>query len=195
LAQIAAQNASAATVPVGSADGASAAVPARNVNPYVLHVDDNPSHNRRERYYYMVESFNSSPFTSQSLAVSWTHQGPKYFDIPLKLAGDWVVGHVSERDNGVVGHASQRDNGQIRLAWEQPAIPATLGSVAYYYCVFRKLPGDKRFRYVTNVPSTELEYTDNRLESGETAEYYILLRFEDGRESQQSNTVQVTRNK
>jgi hypothetical protein len=145
-------------------------------NPYVLHVDDNPSHNRQERYYYMVESFNSSPFTSQSLAVSWLHQGPKYFDIPLKLFGDWM-----------------KNEKHARLTWEVGTMPATLKDQPYYYCVFRKTSNDKRFRYVTNVPSTEMEFDDASLAPGEKAEYYIMIRFEDGRESQQSNTVTMAR--
>jgi len=142
--------------------------------PYVLHVDDNPMHNRRERYYYMVESFNSSPFTSQSLAVSWTHQGPKYFDIPIKLFGDWM-----------------KNEKHVRLTWEIGALPEVLKDQPYYYCVFRKTSKDKRFRYVINTPSTEMEFDDASLALDEKAEYYIMIRFEDGRESQQSNTVTI----
>lgn len=144
------------------------------VGNWVLKVNDNPSHNRKERYYYMVESFNSSPFTSQSLVVSWQHTGPKYYDIPLKLFGGWV-----EHD------------GVVRLTWETGAIPENLKGQPYYYCLFRKLPSDKSFRYVTNIPSSEQEFADQRVERGEQAEYYLLIRFEGGQESQQSNAVTV----
>ena len=147
------------------------------VKNWKLHVDDNPSHNRRERYYYMVESFNSSVFTSQSLAVSWLHQGPRHFDIPIKLNGDYV-----------------KHDGLVRLVWDHPQVPAALKEVPFYYCVFRKTDADKRFRYVTNVASANCEFVDASLSPGQQAQYYVLLRFEDGREGQPSNTITVARN-
>lgn len=137
-------------------------------------IDDNPAYDSQQRYYYMVESFNSSPYSSQSLAVSWLHKGPKYFDIPITLHGAWV-----------------QPPGFARLTWEVGELPAVLKDVPYYFCVFRKGPNDKRFRYQYNV--LETEYVDQRLKEGETAEYYVILRFEDGRESQSSNTVVVSR--
>lgn len=143
---------------------------------WTVDVYDNPRHNRQERYYYMVESFNSSPFTTQSLAVSWLHQGPKYFDIPIKLHGAWV-----------------QPPGITRLIWEVGDIPQALKDEPYYFCIFRKLTDDKSFKYVTNVASNENEYTERRINEGEEGEYYVIMHFRDGRESHPSNTVEVKR--
>ena len=143
---------------------------------YTIVVDDNPPYEREQRYYYMVESVNSSPYTAQSLAVSWLHRGSHVVDIPLTLQGAWV-----------------QHEGLVRLTWSHADVPEKLRGVPFYYCVFRKGPGDKRFRYQYNV--TETEYTDRQLRAGATAEYYVVLRFEDGRESRESNVVSVSREK
>ncbi len=143
------------------------------VGKWTVDVYDNPRHNRQERYYYMVESFNSSPFTSQSLAVSWLHQGPKYFDIPIKLYG------------------AHNSGGLVRLTWDLGELPEALRNTPYYYCVFRRLTGQKSFSYVMNVEADKSLYEEKRLNKDEEAEYYVLLHFSDGRESHPSNVVTV----
>ena len=107
--------------------------------------------------------------------MSWLHQGPRVLDIPIRLSGAWV-----EHD------------GVARLAWDVE-MPATLASQDYYYCIFRKAKADKRFRYQMNVAKDELEYADRQLKKGEEAEYRVSIRFKDGRESQDSNTVLIKR--
>ena len=42
-----------------------------------------------------------------------------------------------------------------------------------------------------NVPKDEVEYTERNLRKGEKAEYYVSIRFKDGRETQPSNTVTI----
>ena len=144
------------------------------IRSYVVAADDNPPYHPDKRYYYMVESHNSSPYVSQSLAVSWLHQGPHFLDIPIRLLGDYI--------------ASEQ---QVRLAWETG--PVSVRDVAYYFCVFRKRAGEKRFRYMYNVRSDTPEFTDPSLRSGEQAQYYVSIRFADGRESRESNIVTVTK--
>ena len=148
----------------------------RQADSYAITVDDNPPYNQTERYYYMVESFNSTEFTSQSMAVSWLHQGPRVLDIPIRLSGAWV-----EHD------------GVVRLTWEAD-MPASLREQDYYICVFRKDQTEKSFRYMLNVSKDEVEHTDRSLERGQQADYYVLIHFRDGRESQQSNVVTIGRN-
>ena len=143
---------------------------------WAVDVRDNPRHNRQERYYYRVESFNASPYTTQSLAVSWLHQGPKYFDIPLTLSGDYIG-----------------SEGKVRLVWDVGRLPAALQEQPYYFCIFRRTAGKKSFEYLGNVPQDVHEFTERRLLKGETAEYYVMIRFSDGRESQASNTIAVQR--
>ncbi|MCR5679585.1 MAG: fibronectin type III domain-containing protein [Prevotella sp.] len=101
---------------------------------YAITVDDNPSYHQTDRYYYMVVSHNSTTMTTQSLAVSWLHQGPRVLDIPIRLNGAWV-----EHD------------GVVRLIWEtDAAVMNRFHDADYYYCVFRKGQSDTSFRYMYN---------------------------------------------
>ena len=142
---------------------------------YAVVVNDNPPYDQEKRYYYMVKSYNSTPYTSSSLAVSWLHQGPHFLDIPISLTGAWVA-----------------HEGLVRLTWDAK-VDASLAGLDYYYCVFRKSPGDKRFRYVLNVDKNTFDYSDRKLQEGQEAQYYISIRFKDGRESRESNVVKVKR--
>ena len=147
---------------------------------FAVTVDDNPPYHQTERYYYMVESFNSSPYTSRSMAVSWLHTGSRTLDIPVRLLGDWI-----ERE------------GLVRLVWEVPSTYAALLTSAgdYYFCIHRKTDSEKRFRYVTNVAADATEFTDRSLKAGQKADYYVTVRFNDGRVGQPSNTITVERKK
>ena len=148
----------------------------RQADSYAVTVDDNPPYNQNDRYYYKVESFNSTEYTSQSLAVSWLHQGPRVLNIPIRLNGDWID-----------------HEGAVRLVWETE-MPASLKGQDYYYCVFRKLSTDSSFRYMLNVEKSEQEFVDKAVDKGQQADYYVLIHFRDGRESQQSNVVTIGRN-
>ena len=140
---------------------------------YTIVIDDNPPYDRERRYYYYVESFNSSPFTSKSLAVSWLHAGPKVWKAKIELAGDY-----DERTN------------ETKLAWTTGKLPF---DAPYYYCIHRRGPGEDKFRFVVSVPSDKLEYADKQLGKGEQAEYFVMIQWRDGRQSTQSNTVSIRR--
>ncbi len=140
---------------------------------YRITIDDNPPYDRERRYYYYVESFNSSPFTSKSLAVSWLHAGPKVVKAGIELAGDY-----DERSQ------------LTKLAWTTGRLPI---DAPYYYCVYRKGPGEDKFKFMISVASDKAEYADNLLEKGETAQYYVMIQWRDGRQSALSNTVTVSR--
>lgn len=140
---------------------------------YRITIDDNPPYDRENRYYYYVESFNSSPFTSKSLAVSWLHAGPKVVKAGIELAGDY-----DERSQ------------LTKLAWTTGRLPI---DAPYYYCVYRKGPGEDKFKFMISVASDKAEYADNLLEKGETAQYYVMIQWRDGRQSALSNTVTVSR--
>lgn len=140
---------------------------------YRIIIDDNPSFDREQRYYYYIESHNSSPYTANSLAVSWLHSGPKVWQTDIKLIGDYF---------------KQQD--QTRLVWETGKLPI---EGDYYYCIYRKGQGDDRFQFMVSVPKTDLSYTDQLLRKGEQAEYYVMIQWRDGRQSTPSNTITVTR--
>ncbi len=139
---------------------------------YRIIIDDNPSFDREQRYYYFIESFNSSPYSSKSLAISWLHQGPKVLTVGIELAGDYI------------------DKEKLtRLVWNAGKLPF---DAPYYYCIYRKGPGDEKFRFMVSQPSDQTEYTDQLLRKGEEAEYYVMIQWRDGRQSTASNVVKVT---
>ena len=140
---------------------------------YRIIIDDNPAFDREQRYYYSVESHNSSPFTARSLAVSWLHRGPKVWKVDIKLVGDYF-----------------KQKGHTRLVWDTGKLPL---EGDYYYCIYRKGPGEDTFHFVVSVPNSTLEYTDRILQKGESADYYVMIQWRDGRQSTPSNTITVRR--
>jgi hypothetical protein len=145
------------------------------VGNYTITVDDNPPYDRQQRYFYYMESFNSSPYTSSSLAVSWLHKGPKVYQVKIDLAGDYM-----------------KNDDQVKLAWSIEKLPF---EAPYYYCVYRKRAGEKGFVYQMSVQPEEQTYVDAQLEEGEEAEYYIMIQWQDGRQSTTSQTVKVKKTK
>ena len=142
---------------------------------YRIRIDDQPEPSRQHRYEYVVESWNTSklssdptPAYSALISESWVLQAT------LKLAGDYFV----------------KDD-RTRLAWSiEGKLPTNTNC---YLCVFRKGAGDNDFQYMLSLPITDVEYSDQLLESGEEAEYYMIIQTEDGRSSKPSNTVKVKR--
>ena len=146
------------------------------IKNWAIEVDDNPSFEQEKRIYYRVESHNSTPHVTTSMAVSWMHRGPRYFDIALTLFG-----------------AYNETEKEVRLAWETGKLPKEVADVDYYYCVFRRAQGSDHWEYMTDAAQDAHDYTDSTLDKGEEAEYYISIRFKDGRESKPSNIVTVRR--
>ena len=142
---------------------------------YTIVVDDNPPYDRRQRYFYYMESFNSSPFTSNSLAVSWLHRGPKVYEVKIDLAGDYM-----------------KSSDQVKLAWNIGKLPF---DAPYYYCVYRKREKENSFVYQMSVQPEDMTYLDGQLKDGEEAEYYLMIQWEDGRQSTPSNTIKVKKSK
>ena len=140
---------------------------------YRIVVDDMPPYDREQRYYYHLESFNASPFTSKSLAVSWLHAGPKIWPVDIELAGDYI-----------------NNEKETRLVWNVGKLPF---DAPYYFCIYRKTAADSKFSFVISQPAEKTEYTDRLLRKGEKAEYYVMIQWRDGRQSTTSNTVTISR--
>jgi len=140
---------------------------------YRIIIDDNPSFDRERRYYYYVESYNASPYTSKSLAVSFLHKGPKVWNVGIELAGDYM-----EKDK------------QTRLVWVPSQLPF---DAPYYWCIYRKAPGEDKFQFLISQPAEDTEYADELLHEGQQAEYYVMIQWRDGRQSTPSNVVKVKR--
>ncbi|MGN0232315.1 MAG: hypothetical protein ACI4A8_08930 [Muribaculaceae bacterium] len=142
-------------------------------NNHMMTIHDTPGGRRGDRFEYAVETVSFwgatsglTPIYSAKLNIGVA------VEMPIKLFGAY-----NEADR------------QTRLAWEITNVPI---DVPYYICLYRKSHGSQRFKYITNIPSDKKFYIDHSVQPGETAEYYIMLRFDDGRESPRSETVTVT---
>lgn len=138
----------------------------------IIELLDHPKENSYEEYAYAVESFNYSDVSSGlSLQFVTRFTGDPVFSLPIKLLGDYDA-----------------RNKMTKLAWELDRAPE--GS-DWYFCIWRKGPKDDRFKFLISADPDENSFTDYLLSEGETAEYYIQIQMEDGRESEQSNIVTI----
>ncbi len=139
----------------------------------VLHIDDTPPYDRKNKYYYAIESFNNSAISSDlSLAYMNYYEGPLVIDIKMTLEGTY-----------------DRDSHQTRIAWDLGEVP---DYGPWYICIFRKPQGETNFQFHTSVAAEDRSYSDVLLQKGESAQYYILVQYEDGRRSKNSNVVTIT---
>ncbi len=139
---------------------------------YVIQMDDAPGGQIGQRFEYAVETVSLWDISSGLTPA-----------LSAKLKTDVVV------DGGVklLGRydASSKN---VRLAWEVSGMPE---GVPYYFCLYRKAPGDKSYKYITDVPQEKHYYVDPSLMPGQTAEYYISVRFEDRRQGPKSNAIAI----
>ncbi len=142
-------------------------------NGYFMMVDDAPEGPVNQRYEYAVETFSFWNISSGLTPVfSAKLNYDRVVNVPLKLLGDY----------------SQRDK-SVKLVWE---MQNTSTDAPFYFCLYRKRSGEKSFRYLTDIPREKRYYVDPSLAPGETAEYYVSIRFNDGRQSLKSNTMSIT---
>ena len=137
---------------------------------------DSPAPNMRTRYVYAVETYNLTGVTSGlSLPQTFLFTGPRIVDIKLKLEGVY-----------------EKKTREARLAWETGKVP---DYGPWYYCVYRKGPDDRDFKFMLATKSDEPLYNDFNTRPGETAQYYVTVQYDDGRRSKPSNTVTITAEK
>ena len=140
----------------------------------LLVVTDRPQYNRRNMYEYAMKSVTHSGISSPlSLIYSASFKGKKVFEWPIRLFGDYDT-----------------KTKQTKIAWE--TLPNLPYGDNWYFCIYRKGPEDDRPQFMTSVERTKLEFADYHLSPGESADYYIMIQYEDGRQSTHSNTVTVT---
>lgn len=140
---------------------------------YKFQIDDTPEQ-ENATYQYAVETVSFWDVSSGLTPILNARlEREKYVNFPIKLEGIY-----------------DPNRQETRLAWSaQP--PKDKGT--FYYCVYRKTPHMDGFAYVTDVAPNKFFYTDMILEPGESAEYYISVRFDDGRRGPQSNIITITR--
>lgn len=135
-------------------------------------IEDKPDYVQNQRYYYAVETLSLMGSSSGlSMQQSILFNGPRVIDVPIKLYGDY----------------NQR-TGESHLAWETGKTPA---DAPFHYCVYRKGPTDDDFKFLLSAKSDTPSFADRLTRPGETAEYYVSIRFKDGRGSTPSNTVKI----
>lgn len=140
----------------------------------MVDVMDVPEHVRRNRYEYAMESFSYAGISSGlSLVYSTRFEGERVFEWPIKLMGDYDV-----------------KNKQTKIVWE------TDGNLPYkgewYFCVYRKGARDTRHKFLMSVSANERMFQDYLLSPGESAEYFVRIRYKDGRATTDSNIIVVT---
>ena len=142
-------------------------------NDFITYVDK-PAPNINDDYIYVMDTWNLSNFSSGlSRQHHFSVTGPRFIRIKLQLSGSF-----------------DPKTGETRIAWETGKVP---DYGPYYYCIYRRGEGDDDFVYLTSVDN-DLNWSDVLLrEAGQKADYYVKLRYDDGRESNPSNIVTVTR--
>lgn len=140
----------------------------------MLNVTDVPEYMRRNRYEYAMESFTFAGISSGlSLVYSTRFEGEHVFDWKIKL-----IGMYDEK------------NKKTKIVWETDKNLPYKGD--WYFCIYRKGPKDRRHKFLMSANSDALTFQDNLLSPGETAEYFVRIRYRDGRVTTNSNVVTVT---
>lgn len=140
----------------------------------IVNVMDVPEYARRSRYEYAMESFTYANISSGlSLVYSTRFEGERIFEWPIKLVGVY-----------------DEKNKKTKIAWETNKNLPYKGE--WYFCVYRKGLKDKRHKFLMSVGADELTFQDNLLSPGESAEYFVRIRYKDGRATTDSNIIVVT---
>ena len=138
--------------------------------------DDMPNKVRNKSYLYAMETYNLSGCSSGlSKLYTFDFQGSLIADVPITL----MATHNAK-------------NRETKLAWELKGKP---DNEDYYYCIYRKGAEDNDFKFLLSAPKDDLSFSDFLLKPGEKAEYYVLIHYNDGRDSTRSNIVSVTASK
>lgn len=142
-------------------------------NGYVFQIDDAVEPDLHRGYEYTVQTVSLWGIESELTPVLTARlTGSRMIDFPLTLEGVYDV-------------ASK----ETKIAWDAGTSPI---NNPYFFCIYRKGPHDDGFNYITDAPPTERMYIDHLLKPGETAQYRLSVRFEDGRKGPVSNIITVT---
>ena len=139
----------------------------------IIRIDDAPPFDRKKRYNYAVESFNTSHISSGlSLIYSAKRRPPLMVEGKIELVGDYMTREA-----------------KTRLVWSVTGMKEQLD---HYFCVYRLGEGEDTYQNVTTTTQDVTEYEDLLLKPGQKAEFYVKLRTKDGRESRPSNVITVS---
>lgn len=140
---------------------------------YRISFDDRPRASKN-RWEYALESVTGTGLTSgKSLIYSVKFNAYRNIPCPVQLDGDCLGGPRNE----------------TRLIWD---VKGELPNCdEWYYCVYRKGPGDKDFKFILSVSKDQTTYSDFLLRPGEEAQYYVKVRMPGIGTSDPSNVITV----
>ena len=139
-----------------------------------LYIVDRPEPHMTKRYYYAIETINRSGLSSgMSFATSFLFKGEVVLPVQIKLFGQY-----------------NEETHKVQLAWEISGLTEKIRQDAYLV-ISRKRSTDEFFRFLKSVSVNDAHTEDRQLLPGETAEYEIRLRTNEGRFSPYSNRVMI----
>lgn len=139
-----------------------------------LYIVDHPEPHMTKRYYYAIETINRSGLSSgMSFATSFLFKGEVVLPVQIKLFGQY-----------------NEETHKVQLAWEISGLTEKIRQDAYLV-ISRKRSTDEFFRFLKSVSVNDAHTEDRQLPPGETAEYEIRLRTNEGRFSPYSNRVMI----
>lgn len=146
----------------------------------ILRVTDTPAYNRHKDYQYAMESFSCwSVGSGLSLVVSIAYEGSRFVDIPIVLSG-----HYDMEKEEMVFLIDIKDRNHPMEGGE--------GTDDCYICIYHQNQDMRKSMFLISQPITRREIRLPRSAPGAFETVYVKLRFKDGRESHDSNSVTVT---
>lgn len=145
---------------------------------YKIQVDDVVEPDPRRGYEYAVQTVSMWGLTSGLTPVLTARlMGKQLVKFPIKLEG--------------VYDAKKK---MSKIAWsvDTTSLGDKAADKAYYFCIWRQGPGDDGFSFVIDASLDKRSYVDYLLQPGESAQYRVSVRFDDGRKGPTSNTITLT---
>jgi fibronectin type 3 domain-containing protein len=151
-------------------------IPADSLKGNRIEIYDYPTPNQEKRYYYYIESMNTTGVSSQpSHKASVLFKGPRMIKAKISL------------------HAVYRPElERIVLAWDIRDLTQDDINDGAYICVYRKVEGEDYFRFMETLKINERSTYDRRVPEGKSAEYEMRIITRSGKRSEYSNRTKAT---
>ncbi|MBO5272007.1 MAG: fibronectin type III domain-containing protein [Muribaculaceae bacterium] len=151
-------------------------IPADSLKGNRIEIYDYPTPNQEKRYYYYIESMNTTGVSSNpSHKASVLFKGPRMINAKISL-------------NAVYRPESER----IVLAWDIRDLTQEDINDGAYICLYRKIEGEEYFRFMETLKINERSTYDRRVPEGKSAEYEMRIITRSGKRSEYSNRTKAT---
>ena len=151
-------------------------IPADSVKNNRIEIYDYPTPNQQKRYYYYIESMNTTGVSSNpSHKASVLFKGPRTLKAKISL------------------HAVYRPElERIILAWDIRDLTQEDINDGAYICLYRKIEGEEYFQFMETLKIEERTTYDRRVPEGKSAEYEMRIITRSGKKSEFSNSTSAT---